>query len=330
MLHIIPIEPYDRRYTEQWNRWFPEYLGHTQIPHKIIWGEMTNLDLNESDVLDIFGTHLYKYSQLSQIVNLIKNGELTDLDILFFHTLWFTGIDSLQYIRQSLGKKFKITGVLHAGSYDPWDFRTRYGMRSWALPLENAWLTLTDRILVATEYHKNLLLSSIVIDPNKVVVTKLPLKLSEIQEGRDSVEKEDIIAFPHRMVPEKDPELVDRIKQYLPGVQILRTRDYCTSKQDYYNLLARCKICVSNSYQETFGYSMLEAAALGCIPLVPDRLCYPEMYPDEYRFRTEEELVMKISYFLDNWSDPRIIMKDILNECNTAIERMIQLVLDCI
>jgi hypothetical protein len=101
-------------------------------------------------------------------------------------------------------------------------------MRSWALPLENAWLTLTDRILVATEYHKNLLLSSIEIDPNKVVVTKLPLKLSEIQEGRENIGKENIIAFPHRMVPEKDPELVNRmgvdhILTYEPGGCPLRT-----------------------------------------------------------------------------------------------------------
>ena len=62
MLYIIPIESYDRRYTEQWNRWFPEYLESRRIPHRIIWGSADIKLLNEQDVLDLFGTHLYKYS----------------------------------------------------------------------------------------------------------------------------------------------------------------------------------------------------------------------------------------------------------------------------
>lgn len=32
------------------------------------------------------------------------------------------------------------------------------------------------------------------------------------------------------------------------------------------------------------GISMLEAASAGARPLVPDALCYPEQYPDEYRY----------------------------------------------
>jgi hypothetical protein len=39
---------------------------------------------------------------------------------------------------------------------------------------------------------------------------------------------------------------------------------------------------------------MLEATALGCYPLVPDRLSYQEMYPRECRYQTHEELIEKI------------------------------------
>lgn len=327
MLYVIPIESYHQRYSEQWNRWFPEYLASAEIPHALIWGKQSNLQLNEGGVLDVFGTHLYKYDQLSQLVKLIRDGKITNSDVLFFHTLWYTGIDSLQYIRQISGINFRITGILHAGSYDPADFRTRYGMNKWAMPLEKAWFTFVDKIIVATKFHRDLLLSSIALDPSKVVIAKFPLNLKEIQVGRDDMAKEDLVAFPHRLVPEKDPGLIDRIKKLLPGVQIIKTRDVCTSKNAYYDLLAKCKICISNSFQETFGYSMLEAAALGTVPLVPDRLCYPEMYPEVYRFKSDKELAEKIRYFLTNWSDPRIPMKSVLDECDTATQRIIQIVL---
>lgn len=328
MLYLIPIESYDNRYSKQWNQWFPRYLKSTRIPHQVVWGKTKVTELNQKEVLDIYGTHLYKFNQLSQLVTFLKKGDIKANDVLFFHTLWFTGVDSLQYIRQSLGIEFKIVGILHAGSYDPWDFRTRLGMKPWALHLERAWLTFIDRIFVASEFHRKLLLEQIDLNPDKVMVTRLPLKVSEIQESRQRVSKENIVAFPHRLVPEKDPGLVDRLCQRMPDVKIIRTRDVCESKKDFYDLLARCKICVSNAYQETFGYAMLESVALGCVPLVPERLCYPEMYPSEFCFHDEEHLVTKIKYFLENWSDPRPKMSTLLNECDQAVETMINLALE--
>lgn len=328
MLYLIPIESYDHRYSEQWNRWFPDYLKSAQISHRIIWGKAKVASLNEHDVLDVYGTHQYKYSQLSQLVTLLKKGTIKPHDVLFFHTLWFTGLDSLQYIRQSLGVEFKLVGVLHAGSYDPWDFRTRLGMKPWSLHLERAWLTFVDRIFVASEFHRRLLLEHIELNPNKILVTRLPLKVDEIQKNRQNVPKENIVAFPHRLVPEKDPGLVDRLRTRLPGVEIVRTRDVCKTKEDYYDLLTRCKICISNAYQETFGYAMLESVALGCVPLVPERLCYPEMYPKEFLFQDEAQLAAKIKYFLEDWSDPRPQMWSLLNECDQAVEAMVNLALE--
>ncbi|WP_322713732.1 hypothetical protein [Nostoc sp. ChiSLP03a] len=331
MLYVIPIESYDQRYTEQWNRWFPAYLDSQNIPHRVIYGNTEIASLNEEDVLDLFGTHRYKYDQLSQIVSLIQSGEITDGDIIFFHTLWFTGIDSLQYIRQSLGINFKLVGVLHAGSYDPWDFRTRYGMRSWAIYLERSWLAFIDNILVSSKFHKSLILESINIPEEKIKVVRLPIVVAEILDGRKNKKKEDIVAFPHRNVPEKDPDIVNRLRQKLPNVKFVQTREICNTKQDFYDLLAKCKICISNSFQETFGYSVIEATVLGCIPLVPDRLCYSEMYPDEFRFQNESDLVEKIEYYLNNWSDPRESksISKLIVECDNAVHDIIEVVLSC-
>jgi hypothetical protein len=41
---------------------------------------------------------------------------------------------------------------------------------------------------------------------------------------------------------------------------------------------------VSTALHEFQGLSVLEASQAGCLPLVPDRLCYPEMYPADCRY----------------------------------------------
>jgi glycosyltransferase involved in cell wall biosynthesis len=52
----------------------------------------------------------------------------------------------------------------------------------------------------------------------------------------------------------------------------------------YARLLASSDIAVSTAVNEFFGLAMMEAAYAGCRPLVPDRLCYPELYPSAMRY----------------------------------------------
>ncbi|TFG42538.1 MAG: hypothetical protein E4H43_03000 [Bacteroidia bacterium] len=38
----------------------------------------------------------------------------------------------------------------------------------------------------------------------------------------------------------------------------------------------------SAAIQENFGISVIEAMLMGCVPLLPDRLSYPEILPEEF------------------------------------------------
>lgn len=72
---------------------------------------------------------------------------------------------------------------------------------------------------------------------------------------------------------------------------------YVDSRKEYLSWLAKSDIVVSTAYHEFFGIAVIEAVHAGCIPLVPDRLSYPELYPAEYRYR-EGELFLKLARLL--------------------------------
>ena len=55
----------------------------------------------------------------------------------------------------------------------------------------------------------------------------------------------------------------------------------------HHKLLASAKIVFSANLQETLGISAYEGAIVDTFPLVPDRLSYTEMYPDEFKYPSE-------------------------------------------
>lgn len=69
------------------------------------------------------------------------------------------------------------------------------------------------------------------------------------------------------------------------------------SREEYAALLASADVAVSTADNEFFGIAMVEASYAGCFPLVPDRLAYPEIYPEEMRFRSTEELAARLRAF---------------------------------
>ena len=66
------------------------------------------------------------------------------------------------------------------------------------------------------------------------------------------------------------------------------------SREEYAALLASADVAVSTATNEFFGLAMIEACYAGCAPDVPDRLAYPELYPAEMRYRSQEALVAQL------------------------------------
>jgi glycosyltransferase involved in cell wall biosynthesis len=64
----------------------------------------------------------------------------------------------------------------------------------------------------------------------------------------------------------------------------LRQFGYMDSKADYWSLLRGADIVISTSRHEFQGLAILEAVMLGCVPLLPDRMAYSEIFPSAYLY----------------------------------------------
>lgn len=79
---------------------------------------------------------------------------------------------------------------------------------------------------------------------------------------------------------------------------------YVDSKAAYNQWLKKGTVVVSTAQQENFGISVIEAIRFGCLPLLPNRLSYPEILPKEFHsqflYYSQEDLVEKLEQILTN------------------------------
>ena len=61
---------------------------------------------------------------------------------------------------------------------------------------------------------------------------------------------------------------------------------YVEQREEYLALLQGADIALSTALHDFQGLAVLEACALGCVPLVPDRLAYQEWFAPEHRYRS--------------------------------------------
>lgn len=105
------------------------------------------------------------------------------------------------------------------------------------------------------------------------------------------------------------------------------------SREDYAALLASSDVAVSTAVNEFFGLAMVEAAYAGCLPLVPDCLAYPELYPAVMRYGSPEELAARLRALIGDRPAPgqgralagRYTIGALLPEYHAAFERLFEL-----
>lgn len=74
---------------------------------------------------------------------------------------------------------------------------------------------------------------------------------------------------------------------------------YVKSRAEYIKQICRADIVISTANHEFYGISVIEAVRMGCTPLLPARLSYPELFPAEYLYE-DEEFFSRLKALLQN------------------------------
>ncbi|XP_073983208.1 tRNA-queuosine alpha-mannosyltransferase isoform X3 [Rhodnius prolixus] len=75
---------------------------------------------------------------------------------------------------------------------------------------------------------------------------------------------------------------------------------FLQNESDYRAVLATAHLAISTAVHEFFGVAMMECVMSGCYPLCPDRLVYPELYPTQCLYGSQDELFAVIAKFASN------------------------------
>jgi glycosyltransferase involved in cell wall biosynthesis len=118
--------------------------------------------------------------------------------------------------------------------------------------------------------------------------------------------KQKKIDFSLALVGEKPdvfPDVFTRAREELKAE--IKVFGYLESREEYLSLLKQGTVAVSCAIQENFGMSIVEAVRLGCLPLLPDRLSYPEIMPQSLHsrvlYRNKKDLEDKLTDMLVNF-----------------------------
>jgi len=300
MIYYLPLEHLEERYTIHLDETISEYLLGNNIPHiKIYPEDLKKKRIVRGSFLDAPFTTMFKCEQIKELANYYNTDKIKDNDIIFVSDLWFPGLESVAYMNYFCDKKVKLRGILHAGSFTDTDFVRN--MERWAKNFEDIICDITDKIFCGSKFIKRDVLRKRIVNPDKLIVTGLPLDYKHLDDMKNKVyQKTNIVIFNGRNVDEKQPWLFKELKKrFSKDIRFINTQEEMYSKGDYYKLLAESKVVVSFALQENFGFGINEAVYLGCIPILPNRLVYPEYYSKEYLYNNFEDCVSKVRNALE-------------------------------
>ena len=305
MLYYLPLEPYIERYTYYMScvdGWAETNFKKYGVNFVRIDGEKLGDTIKDGVVLDACGRSYYAMSQIMKVVELINNGAIADDDVIYVEDFWHPGIESLFYIRQLKGMKFKIGTFIHAQSVDDTDFS--YKMKDWMRPIEQGFGNQYDFIFTCSHILRQLCIVAGVAREDNIFHVGLPYNSERLIEqlkadGWEPQKKDGSVIFASRFDDEKDPmffldlveacpdikfnlvnprknrpittntqvltRLTDIVSRPNSNLKIVNTFDKVT----YYTELSKASVLINCAHQDWVSWTMLEAITFGAYPLYP-------------------------------------------------------------
>lgn len=324
MQKILILSPYDGLSHRYWRVCLSQYLRSTQIDIELTeiglparffsWRQRGNsltfaMDSRLQASFDlIIATSMTDLSALRGL-----NRHLSDTPALvFFHENQFAypGENTLGLIERQL------TSIYTALSGDWLFFNSQFNLDTL---LEGAQLLLRKMPDGVPPNLIDLIRAKSSVVPVAIEVpNEIRIGLQKTRESTDGVRK---IVWNHRWEHDKGPALLldivqkliaqgspfklsllgeqfdrapaafEQIQTLLESAGALGVTGFIPNRQDYLQTLAEHDVVLSTALQEFQGLAIQEAILCGCIPVVPDRLSYPEYIPEAFRYESADDAV---------------------------------------
>ena len=224
-LFYMGLEPYEARYTLQLQDWNTEAFEKRKLDYVVVPGDLLTTDQSivTGQVLDAHGRSYFGMSQMMSLVKLMKEGEVTSEDCIFFEDMFQPGIESLPYIMDQVAEEHrpKVFVRCLAQSVDPDDFVHVWGMEKWMGLYEKMVNEFVTGVLATNEEmvaHMKIAgwtapiynISGLAFGKDEV-----RRRLLELEEFKPFEERKMRVAFTARWDQEKQPDFyMDLIEEW--------------------------------------------------------------------------------------------------------------------
>jgi hypothetical protein len=316
-LFYMGLEPYEGRYTlqlEDWSRRVFERRGIEYISVPGVTIDNTK-SIQVGQVLDAHGRSFFGMSQMMNLVQMMRNGEVTGEDVVFFEDMFQPGIESLPYIMDQIPaeQRPKVWVRCLAQTVDPDDFVHVWGMSKWMSLYEAMTNEFVTGVLASNEE---------MVAHMKIANWRAPLyNVSGLAFGKAEVqgrvegikpfeERANRVVFAARWDQEKQPDfymdIVEAIGGYKTEFAILQGGSLRSNnpryieraraleaegklkiyenlkKNEYYDILNDSRVLFNCALQDWTSNTVSEADALGCNVLFPAYRSFPEIFANDH------------------------------------------------
>jgi len=362
-IFYMGLEPYEGRYTLQLTDWTERAYKKRGVDYVIVPG--TTIDDSKAivtgQVLDAHGRSYFGMSQMMNLVQMMKSGEITSRDAIFFEDMFQPGIESLPYILMQTPEEFRPKIYLRclAQAIDPDDFVHVWGMSKWMSLYEEMCNEIPNVTILASNEE--------MVAHMRIANWKAPIyNISGLSFGKEEVqsrveqkkfiERKQRVVFGARWDQEKQPQFFMDLAQaykekhpetefaicsggplrsnnqyYVDEARHLAKEGVITinenlKKNDYYNILADSRVLFNCALQDWTSNTVSEADSLGCNVLFPAYRSFPEVFANDHTRMyipwSQQDAMDKLEVLL---SKPSPSMGQISDWTDETINRMLDI-----
>ena len=320
-LFYMGLESYEARYTLQLTEWNRRVFDRRGLDVVYVPGSTIDdtKSISVGQVLDAHGRSYFSMSQMMNLVQMMRNGEVTNEDVIYFEDMFQPGIESLPYIMDQIPAEQRPAVYVRclAQAIDPDDFVHVWGMAKWMGLYEKMVNEFVTGVLATNEemvaHMRSAGWTAPIYNISGLAFGKEEVleRIGGVANIRPFAARKRRVGFAARFDQEKQPgfymDLAERFQENNTDVTfaifsgsplrsnnpeyVARARDLAAkglleihenlTKNEYYELVNDSRVLFNCALQDWVSNTVSEADTLGCNVLYPAYRSFPETFAND-------------------------------------------------